>query len=292
MSREHVCPVCKESSRHDHRGGSPAVAGLIFIVMLCAAVISAVIWFGSDDADGSVTAKVNACTPLAHRGVHNLHIDENTTDAAAAASKHGAWLDTDVRVTSDGVGFVMHDRNVRRTTDGRGRVEDNTSDWVRGLLTQPNLQPVPTWSEFLAAAGQTPVIAELKADVDKWSDAEILAVADASYGYDVYLGGTPKMLNRINTVAPDVATYWRPDLDDLVSQREAEKRSIEMILAFNHSWTPSKVWRIKQAGYVVGARKEPAGAWHGSLRRGIRLITTDQPIALNRWCNQQSGGRS
>jgi glycerophosphoryl diester phosphodiesterase len=263
----------------------------VVIGIIIALVLTCIIGVILAVADSAKATKTRPCVPLAHRGVHNASVDENTTQAAEAAAKHGAWLDTDIRITTDGVAYMSHDRNVRRATDGNGRIEDHDSAWVEQLLTEPNGQQVPTWPEFLAAAGDTPVIAELKADVDEWTDAEILAVADAAYGYDVYLGGTPKMLKRINEVAPAVATYWRPDLKNLVSQREAEKRSVDMILAFNGSWTPTKVWRIKQAGYVVGARKEPPTAWAGSLRRGIRLITTDRPVALNNWCAQQAGSR-
>src|SRR5476651_1138413 len=53
---------------------------------------------------------------IAHRG-DSRHAPENTMEAFALAVSAGAdEIETDVRVTSDGVAVLCHDENLRRTT--------------------------------------------------------------------------------------------------------------------------------------------------------------------------------
>jgi glycerophosphoryl diester phosphodiesterase len=244
------------------------------ILILALILIAGVCWV-------AVARATPDCTALAHRGVHNPRIDENTAEAAAAASKVHAWLDADLRVTSDGVGVLMHDRNVNRTTTGFGMVEDHDAAWVAGLRTEPNGQAVPTWSDYLAAAGSTQIVVELKHDVQDWTDAEIQTVVAQASGHTVYFGEFP----HIAEVAPDALTYWRPDLDEPVTRAVLTKRSVDVVLGFPGSFDPAKVRRLTAHGYVLGSRMSgDVEEWQAAYDAGLRLLTTNKPAALNHWC--------
>ena len=108
---------------------------------------------------------------IAHRGA-SAYAPENTLAAFRLGLEMGAQgLETDVRLTREGVPVLMHDERVDRTTDGHGRVADLTLGEVRRLDAGPWFGPrwagerVPTLTEFLDEfGGRTYMALELKAD--------------------------------------------------------------------------------------------------------------------------------
>jgi glycerophosphoryl diester phosphodiesterase len=63
---------------------------------------------------------------IAHRGARAL-APENTLAAFRRAREEGArWIETDVKLTHDGIPIIMHDDTLDRTTDGKGPVADIT----------------------------------------------------------------------------------------------------------------------------------------------------------------------
>jgi glycerophosphoryl diester phosphodiesterase len=81
---------------------------------------------------------------IGHRGGAAL-APENTLDAIRAGLGSGAdGVEIDVRLTSDGVPVLLHDPDVARTTSGRGRVGDLSSEEVRAL-------GIPTLEDVLEA---------------------------------------------------------------------------------------------------------------------------------------------
>ena len=87
----------------------------------------------------------------AHRGDSD-HYPENTMTAFRAAIDVGSdMIETDVRMTKDGVLVLIHDRTVDRTTDGTGYVKDMTFAQLRALNAGTAEQPqiIPTLEELL-----------------------------------------------------------------------------------------------------------------------------------------------
>ena len=87
---------------------------------------------------------------VAHRGA-SVELPENTLDAFRGALEAGAdVVETDVRLTSDGVPVVMHDAHVSRVTDGQGLVHEMTIAEVKRLDASGGRGPrteVPTLAE-------------------------------------------------------------------------------------------------------------------------------------------------
>ncbi len=108
---------------------------------------------------------------IAHRGASEER-PENTLIAFSHAICTGATaIEVDVRSTADGHLVVMHDRDVARTTDGKGNVSERTLDQLKQLDAGSHFdaqyadQRIPTLAEVLQLAkGQVEVLLDLKED--------------------------------------------------------------------------------------------------------------------------------
>lgn len=93
----------------------------------------------------------------AHRG-DSYNYYENTMTAFEKAIEGGCdMIETDVRLTLDGYLVLMHDEEVDRTTNGKGRVKEMTFAQIRGLNAGNKKDPerVPTLEELLALVSKT-----------------------------------------------------------------------------------------------------------------------------------------
>lgn len=85
---------------------------------------------------------------IAHRGASN-YAPENTVEAFKKAVKLKVDIvEFDVHRTKDGKLVVMHDHNVKRTTDGSGLIRNLSLKELK-KLHEPNGEVVPTLQEVL-----------------------------------------------------------------------------------------------------------------------------------------------
>lgn len=106
---------------------------------------------------------------VAHRGRHDLHV-ENTLEAFRAAYAAGCdMVEFDVQLSRDGVPVVFHDDDCRRLA-GRGEAVFNLTweelsrldlRWKPGRASGPAYR-VPSLEQFLAEFGRKPYYLELK----------------------------------------------------------------------------------------------------------------------------------
>ena len=99
-----------------------------------------------------------------HRGDCYNH-KENTMPSYVSAVASGAdMMETDVRLTADGVPVLIHDETVDRTTDGTGLVKDMTFDRLRTLNAGEKLEPavIPTLEELLELLAPTRMLLNLE----------------------------------------------------------------------------------------------------------------------------------
>jgi glycerophosphoryl diester phosphodiesterase len=93
---------------------------------------------------------------IAHRGTRT-RAPENTMPAFLAAHEAGAaWIETDVKLTADGVAILFHDDTLDRTTDGHGDVAD--APWA-------DIQKLDagTWFDSGFRGTRVPLLADLLA---------------------------------------------------------------------------------------------------------------------------------
>lgn len=121
----------------------------------------------------AVTAPVIA----AHRGGLDSGFPENTLPAFQHAQRQGArFIELDLRTTADGEIVVLHDRSVRRTTNGSGLIDEMSLEDARRLNAGDN-QRIPLLSEVLAWA--EPSSLELLLDVKQARALPHAGIVDA-----------------------------------------------------------------------------------------------------------------
>lgn len=107
---------------------------------------------------------VGKMTVAGHRGdMYNCY--ENTMESFEYAVKNGVdMVETDVRVTKDGVLILMHDDTVARTTDGEGCVRDKTYDEISKLNAGDRNAPshIPTYAEFMEWASKQDIMLNIE----------------------------------------------------------------------------------------------------------------------------------
>jgi glycerophosphoryl diester phosphodiesterase len=98
----------------------------------------------------------------AHRGSSGTE-PENTIRAFRQAITDGAGgVELDVHLSSDGVPVVIHDRDVSRTTNGTGNIDELNLGTIKGL-DAGNGERVPTLTEVLhLVAGKLKLYVEVK----------------------------------------------------------------------------------------------------------------------------------
>ena len=106
---------------------------------------------------------------IVHRGANKI-APENTKASAEACIALGIdFVEIDVRLSKDGIPFILHDRSVDRTTNGSGNIGDLTSDQI-DLLDAGSWfglkfsdQKIPRLKEyFFWIKGQSKVFLDMK----------------------------------------------------------------------------------------------------------------------------------
>lgn len=200
--------------------------------------------------------------PVSHRGAAAL-APENTLSAVRAGVNSGArCVEIDVRLTSDGVPVLMHDASLERTTDGTGRVNERTWEYVRRLDAGSRFsrefkgEPVPdldTVFEYMKGTRSTLVI-EVKSPEDYTGIADTLFSALKKYGMEkrvVVVSFDAGWIEGFGRLAPGVplgVLYVYPFA--LPPPGEVKYASVFWPA---YALDPTLAWRLKRAGYSVWA---------------------------------------
>lgn len=165
---------------------------------------------------------------IGHRGAAG-EAPENTEISFALAEDQGAdILETDVRLSADGVLIVGHDETVDRTTNGSGRVIDLTLAQLKQLdagywFTADGGKTYPfrgkgvtimTWDEFLIRFTRLPVNVEVKDNLDLAVQLMVSALRKHGRLHDVLVAGCPhSLVKRIRRADPNVVSgFSRPEI--------------------------------------------------------------------------------
>ena len=102
-------------------------------------------------------------TPIAHRGLHNEEIPENSLASYQNAIDHGYAIELDVRIIDDGTVIVFHDDKLARMTGEDRYASTLTIADLENIRLKKTEQKIPTFKEVLDFVdGRVPLLVEIK----------------------------------------------------------------------------------------------------------------------------------
>jgi glycerophosphoryl diester phosphodiesterase len=215
----------------------------------------------------------------AHRGVSAIH-PENTLRAFRHALAIGVdGIELDVRATADGIPVVVHDRDVVRTTDGAGYVDEIPLARLETLDAGAG-ERVPTLAEVLALVGDA---AHLDIEI-KGSDVE-RAVLDVLTHYPTvrwaissFTWDTLRTVRRLDAGAELWPLAERAG-DELIAI--ANELSSPAVSLFTGAYTAENAAKLRDAGLrvIVWTVNDPREA-RRVADLGAFGICTDDPQRL------------
>ncbi len=102
-------------------------------------------------------------TPIAHRGLHDDEIPENSMPAFERAIEHGFNIEIDVHLSKDNQLVVFHDANLNRVCGVKKKVKDCTVEELKTYRLKNTDCTIPTLDEFLELVdGKVGILCEVK----------------------------------------------------------------------------------------------------------------------------------
>ncbi len=142
----------------------------------------------------------------AHRGLFNENRPENSMSAFAAALELGCGIETDVRLTKDGVPVLFHDDTLLRMCGDARRVIDCTYEELCALRLAGSEEKIPLLSELLElAGGKIPLLIELKGEDLNADLCSVIAPMLDPFGDTVVVESfNPILLYKMKKIRPEM----------------------------------------------------------------------------------------
>jgi len=241
-------------------------------------------------------------TPLivAHRGSSGA-APENTLAAFQQAIDDGAdMIELDVRMTKDFELVVLHDRNVRRTTNGRGNIWDLTLADIHWL-------DAGAWFNKKFAGEHIPTLRQvfdllpphLKLNIEVKTDGEhrrrlafeeslILLIRERHFVQRVLVSSFDhRFLHRFHNLDPEIpiGALYSPVRDiakkpSAIARRIGATAFISSIAQLQKRFAENAhANNITLGCYGVNTKKQ----FEKAMKFGVEIIITDHPREMRRW---------
>ncbi|MHA1566430.1 MAG: glycerophosphodiester phosphodiesterase family protein [Alphaproteobacteria bacterium] len=223
---------------------------------------------------------------VCHRGANRLAPENTLASARAAFDLGAAYVEIDVRQSSDGELVVFHDATVDRTTDGRGPVVEKAMADIEKL-------DAGSWFDVAFAGERVPKLAEVL-DLAKGrgglyieiKDADVADVVEMTQRYGMlaesfFWSGDSAVLEQLHGHGPAIALMIRrSDYDDL---DEAIRRFRPAVMEFCvDDISAADIQFCKQLGTEPMLFYPGSGVdtFRRSAEAGITLFNLDEPSAF------------
>ncbi len=240
----------------------------------------------------------------AHRASHQQY-PENSLDAISDAIRIGVdIIEIDVKVSKDGIPFLMHDHTLDRTTTGKGEAEAFTWEELQRLFIKDKgkqtTYKIPSLEEALALA-DSKIMVDLDLKTDRVEEVIKIVKKTDTQEFVFFFDSNYELLSRI--ITNDKSLMIMPRAYSLTQVDSIFTRFDPPVVHIDFSfYTTACEKRIQQHGARVwinalgecddGFRK---GHTKRSLKKllmnGANIIQTDEPELLLR-ALEKSGYRT
>ncbi|MBU6269409.1 MAG: glycerophosphodiester phosphodiesterase [Sphingomonadales bacterium] len=201
---------------------------------------------------------------VAHRGLHDARMPENSLAAFEAAVARGMGVECDVQLTADGEAVVFHDFTLDRLTGQTGAVIDRTAAGLATVALTGSGQRIPSLATMLSCiAGRAPILIEVKSR-RHWPVARLCAAVERALG--TYSGAVGVM-----SFDPRVGAWFRRHAPHRVRglvYSEFEKPGLRGMIERHCA-----LWRAKPDFVSCDVRALPAPFTARQRARGLPVTT-------------------
>lgn len=143
--------------------------------------------------------------PIAHRGLHDASIVENTASAFAAAIAGGYGIECDVQTSADGEAMVHHDDAVGRLTEGSDKLAALTAAELKKVRFKQTADRMLTLGELCdLAGGRATLLIEIKScfDGERTLVNRVAEVLASYLGPVAAMSFDPTVVETLRDIAP------------------------------------------------------------------------------------------
>jgi glycerophosphoryl diester phosphodiesterase len=144
--------------------------------------------------------------PIAHRGLHDVGVPENSLAAFEAAARAGYGIEFDIRLSADKQLVILHDASTGRMTAQRLTVSKRPASELTHLTLLETQQHIPLLDEALGAiGGRVPILIEVKKNIPMHTLGPLLIQSLQHYHGEIAVGSfDPRVLYWLRRHAPSI----------------------------------------------------------------------------------------
>ena len=143
--------------------------------------------------------------PVAHRGLHNEVIPENSMAAFKNAVEKGYPIEMDVHLSLDKKLVVFHDDNLARMTGFDADIRDTDHKTLKSLRLKNTDETIPDFCDFLSLVnGKVPLLIEIKQQKQKGIEQMVIDELKNYKGEFVIQSFDPFIVNNFRKLAPEI----------------------------------------------------------------------------------------
>ena len=232
-----------------------------------------------------------------HRGSRGEYGDNAAGGFKWCLEQGVRGFETDIRFSKDHKLVIMHDNNLKRTTDGTGVVEEMTLDEIRKFRMKAHAEPIPTLDDVLDVferRGDIFIELEMKAYPGKFYTPEVLEeycraltetakrkMAPGTYAFTSF---DVKTLATMRRVAPDapIGLILSGPLGDK-SIETAKSLGCCSVAPVAGKTTKEMIDKAHEAGLSVCLWMcQKKNIWDLCAEKGADRVTSDYPVKILR----------